>query len=183
MGNLDSGSLGEFRPQGWRRAPPILPGLPRRIQPRGKAFLIFIVILLTQIPTQHRYTDWGSLDLWITKIPYKAIQRLGNFKVRRPLGGRLSKDLMSLTFFLFLSLQAPSLEETQLKSSLRTNKFQPRHTPRPGSAIFTSTRNETLSGVNTDAALCATPSFCELHYAISKGAAIFFFFFFRWDLF
>lgn len=103
-----------------------------RISPPEKAFVIFIVILLTQFPTQHRYTDWGPLDLWITKIPYKAIRGLGNFKARRPQGGRLSKDLVSVTFFFSPSLSfflpAPGLEETQLKSSLPTNKFQP---PRP----------------------------------------------------
>ncbi len=38
----------------------------------SEAFVIFIVILLTQFPTQHRYTDMAP-DLRIAKIPYKAI--------------------------------------------------------------------------------------------------------------
>lgn len=38
----------------------------------SEAFVIFIVILLTQFPAQHRYTDM-ALDLRITKMPCKAI--------------------------------------------------------------------------------------------------------------
>ena len=46
-----------------------------RMEP-SEAFVIFIVILLTQFPTQHRYTDTAP-DLRITKIPYKAIPTAG----------------------------------------------------------------------------------------------------------
>lgn len=82
----------------------VLPGLSAQSSLPQKAFVTFIVISLTQFPTQHRYTDWGwrvgGMDLWITKIPYKAIRGLWNFKARRPQEGRLSKDLMSVTFSL-----------------------------------------------------------------------------------
>lgn len=63
----------------------------------SEAFVIFIVILLTQFPTQHRYTDIVP-DLQITKIPYKAIP------AREFTGGRLSNDLSfetCLTYFHF----------------------------------------------------------------------------------
>lgn len=42
----------------------------------SEAFVIFIVILLTQFPTQHRYTDMAP-DLRIARIPYKAIPATG----------------------------------------------------------------------------------------------------------
>lgn len=42
----------------------------------SEAFVIFIVILLTQFPTQHWYTDMVQ-DLQIAKIPYKAIAATG----------------------------------------------------------------------------------------------------------
>lgn len=42
----------------------------------SEAFVIFIVILLTQFPTQHRYTDMAP-DLQIAKMPYKAITATG----------------------------------------------------------------------------------------------------------
>lgn len=57
----------------------------------SEAFVIFIVILLTQFPTQHRCTDM-ALDLRIAKIPYKAIPDAAEFT-----GGRLSNDLVSET--------------------------------------------------------------------------------------
>lgn len=38
----------------------------------SEAFVIIIVILLTQLPTQHRYIDMAP-DSQIAKIPYKAI--------------------------------------------------------------------------------------------------------------
>lgn len=81
----------------------ILPGLSAELNLSKKAFVIFIVILLTQNPNSAKVHRLGSPDLWITKIPYKAIRRLGNFKVRRPQGGQLSKDLTSATFSLSLS--------------------------------------------------------------------------------
>lgn len=45
-------------------------------QSQIEAFVIFIVILLTQFPTQHRYPDM-ALDLWVAQIPYKAIPATG----------------------------------------------------------------------------------------------------------
>lgn len=42
----------------------------------SEAFVIFIVILLTQFPTQHWYTAMVP-DLQIAKIPYKAIPAIG----------------------------------------------------------------------------------------------------------
>lgn len=55
--------------------PWILLSAESQMQP-CEAFVIFIVILLTQFPTQHRYTDIAP-DLQITKIPYKAIPTTG----------------------------------------------------------------------------------------------------------
>lgn len=80
-----------------------------RIQP-SKAFVIFIVILLTQFPTQHRYTDTAS-DLQI-KIPYKAEPAPG---VQR--GGRLSDDLVEETF------SKPIFGGNSIKFSVQANKL------------------------------------------------------------
>lgn len=65
-------------PQFWYGAklgPWILLPAESRIE-LSEAFVIFIVILLTQFPTQHRYTDIDP-DLRMAKIPYKAIPATG----------------------------------------------------------------------------------------------------------
>lgn len=100
-----------------------------RISP-STAFVIFIVILLTQFPTQHRYTDRAT-DLWITKIPYKAIP------ARELQRGRLSNDLVSETFFFF---PGPFLEGTQLNF-----QSKPINLTSPQRPIFMS-KHKTQSG-------------------------------------
>lgn len=55
---------------------PMDPTFSRMSARASEAFVIFIVMLLTQFPTQHRYTDMAP-DLLIAKIPYKAIPATG----------------------------------------------------------------------------------------------------------
>lgn len=102
MGNIGLLAPLENPPPVWHGATPVL-----SVDSLQKlAFVIFIVILLTQFPTQHRYTDWrggggrrGGLDLWITKIPYKAIQGLWNFKGRVTAGRAALERFSVVNFF------------------------------------------------------------------------------------
>lgn len=73
--SLDSLGESQFLVRGQVGGSWILLSAESRIE-LSEAFVIFIVILLTQFPPQHRYTDTG-LDLRIAKIPYKAIPATG----------------------------------------------------------------------------------------------------------
>lgn len=80
----------------------VLPGLCT-IQPPAKSLCYLYCHFADTIPNSaqvHKLGVGRRLDLWMTKIPYKAIRGLWNFKARRPQEGRLSKDLMSVTFSL-----------------------------------------------------------------------------------
>ena len=76
----------------------------------SEAFVIFIVILLTQFPTQHRYTD-AAPDLRIARMPYKAIRAAGVHGG----GGSLTIYYRKLFSSLFLG--------NSINSSIRANKL------------------------------------------------------------